>query len=227
MTDPEHARYLDIPEDVDADWAARRRLAEALRQLSEACVVGALDAAALDDASVRVEGLVASLGDATFTARDAFADGSYHTQPGHWIDRSALVGRCNPVAPPMRFEFVDGRSIATCTLGHRHGGAPGIAHGGIVAAAFDQLMGHCATMHGVGGLTTTLTIKFRKPTPLLVPLRFEAWLAQKVGPFATFEAASYGGDRALGSATGVFKLLEPGKAAHIFAGGPRPAPEGG
>ncbi len=218
MAEIDHGKYLDIPDDVDADWAARRRLAAALTRLTEACVVGDLTAEPLDRAAEQVEALVRSLGDRTRTASQAFADGSYHTQPAHWIDRSALVGRCNPVAPPMFFAFEEGRSIATCTLGHRHGGAPGIAHGGIVAAAFDQVMGHCATMHGVGGLTTTLTVRFKRRTPLQEPLRFEAWLAQKVGPYATFEAASFAGDRPLGTATGVFKILKAGQAEHLFAG---------
>jgi acyl-coenzyme A thioesterase PaaI-like protein len=218
MSEADPGRYLNIPDEVDPDWTARRRLSRALTRLTEACVAGDLDGVSLDTAAAAVEALADGLGTQTRTARDAFADGSYHDQPAHWIDRSALVGRCNPIAPPMMFRFEDGRSHATFTLGHRHGGAPGIAHGGIVAAAFDQAMGHCATMHGVGGLTTTLTIRFKKPTPLCEPLRIEAWRTQQVGPFATFEAASYSADRCLGTATGVFKVLDAAHAAHLFSG---------
>jgi acyl-coenzyme A thioesterase PaaI-like protein len=215
----EFGKYLDIPDDVDADWTARRALSAAIVRLTEACVAGAVAGSELALVAAEANALADRLGDEQRTARDSFADGTYHDRPAYWIDRSALIGRCNPVAPPMHITFVDGRSISEFTLGQRHGGAPGIAHGGIVAAAFDQIMGHCATMHGTGGLTTGLTVKYRRPTPLGVPLRYECWLGQKVGPYATFEAVAMHGTTRLGTATADFKALKPEQAARIFTGG--------
>lgn len=219
LTTAEAFRYLHIPDEVEPNWAARRRLGAALRALGDACVSVSVSTPELEAAAAVVEAATGRLGTRTYTAREAFADGSYHDEPGHWIDRSAVIGTCNPVAPPMRMEVVGDRSIGHVTLGQRHGGAPGIAHGGIVAACFDQVMGHAATVHGAGGLTVELVVRYRAPTPLDVPLRYESWPGERAGDLATFHADAFLGDRRIGSATARFKVLEAEQAARIFTGG--------
>ena len=41
-----------------------------------------------------------------------------------------------------------------------------MCHGGYVAAAFDEVLGLAQDLGGQSGMTGTLTIKYRRPTPL-------------------------------------------------------------
>ena len=55
-------------------------------------------------------------------------------------------------------------------------GYDGILHGGIIAATFDELLGSTNLVHMVGGMTGTLTIRYRRPTPVLKEIELEGWL---------------------------------------------------
>jgi hypothetical protein len=48
-----------------------------------------------------------------------------------------------------------------------------VVHGGVVATFFDCVIQHHNCDVGVAGKTTRLEVRYRRPTPLLVPLRFE------------------------------------------------------
>jgi acyl-coenzyme A thioesterase PaaI-like protein len=51
-------------------------------------------------------------------------------------------------------------------FGSAYEGPPGCVHGGYVAGAFDELLGATQSLSGRPGMTGTLTIKYRSPTPL-------------------------------------------------------------
>jgi acyl-coenzyme A thioesterase PaaI-like protein len=55
-----------------------------------------------------------------------------------------------------------------------HEGPPGGVHGGFVAALLDQLLGAANIAYGVGAMTAELIIRYRKPTPIGVPLTLQA-----------------------------------------------------
>jgi acyl-coenzyme A thioesterase PaaI-like protein len=44
-------------------------------------------------------------------------------------------------------------------------------HGGVSAMLIDQLLGHAAAASGHPGVTTDLSVRYRRPVPLDVPLR--------------------------------------------------------
>lgn len=165
-----------LPEEVDGPWAARRRLAAALRQLIDRCARAETDAATLDAARAQVEAALALLPEGR-TAAEAFADASYFSHPAVYIDRGALLGQSNPVAPPMNIRWErgreGGRSVCDLILGEAYVGAPGMVHGGMVAACFDQLLGHAVVMSGASALTGRLSVSFPRPTRLHTPLRWE------------------------------------------------------
>jgi Thioesterase superfamily len=58
-----------------------------------------------------------------------------------------------------------------CTLGHAYEGPPMYGHGGVSAMLIDQLLGHAAAASGHPGVTTELSVRYRRPVPLDVPLR--------------------------------------------------------
>lgn len=79
---------------------------------------------------------------------------------------SPIIGRRNPVSPRLAFR-VDGQRL----LGHgripvRFVGAPGTVHGGIVAAALDEIMGLVNVLNGEGAFTGTMSVRFHRPTPI-------------------------------------------------------------
>jgi acyl-coenzyme A thioesterase PaaI-like protein len=212
---PTHAWFL--PEDVDADWAARRQLADALRALTEACVTSEASIEQLEAAQKLVE-QARELLPSGRTAAQAFSDRSYFDRPGEWIDRGALLGHCNPVAPPMKINAGDGHATATVVLGERHVGAPGIAHGGILAACFDQVCGYCAVVGGHPGLTVNLDVRYRKPAHVGVELEFSAEITRVSGRGVTVEATCTRDGEELGTCRAVFIKLEREQGLALFGG---------
>ena len=71
----------------------------------------------------------------------------------------------------MRIEIGAGGAEGWCTLGHAYEGPPMYGHGGVSAMLIDQLLGHAAAASGHPGVTTDLSVRYRRPVPLDVPLR--------------------------------------------------------
>lgn len=92
-----------------------------------------------------------------------------------------VIGEGNPVAPPVRFE-VDGDVIeGRFTLGTAHEGPHMFGHGGMSAMLLDQALGHAAAAAGNVGVTTNLSVRYRRPVPLGVPLRVWARVGELDG----------------------------------------------
>jgi acyl-coenzyme A thioesterase PaaI-like protein len=51
--------------------------------------------------------------------------------------------------------------------------APGILHGGFLAAAFDEILGMATVFSGGPGMTRELSVHDLRPTPIDVDLEFE------------------------------------------------------
>jgi len=86
-----------------------------------------------------------------------------------------VAGPANPLSPPMLVRVCDDGSIVSdITMRPIHEGPPGGVHGGFVASLLDQLLGTANIVYGVGAMTAELTIRYRKPTPINVPLKLTA-----------------------------------------------------
>jgi acyl-coenzyme A thioesterase PaaI-like protein len=84
--------------------------------------------------------------------------------------------------------------VAELRLAPWFAGGPGVAHGGAVAAFFDDLMGFIPMAYLTPAVTARFEIDFIKPVLLGAPLRAEAWLAQRQGRKLWAEGAGYGED---------------------------------
>jgi acyl-coenzyme A thioesterase PaaI-like protein len=84
-------------------------------------------------------------------------------------------GAENPDSLGVRVRFEDDRVHGTVMLDHRHGGAPGFAHGGALSAVMDDLLGNVLIVIDRPGVTATKTVDFRGPALLGRTLRLEAW----------------------------------------------------
>lgn len=71
--------------------------------------------------------------------------------------------------------------VADLELVPWQGGGPGVAHGGILAAFLDELMGHVAVAHRLPAVTARFEIDYLRPVPIGRVIRGEAWLARVDG----------------------------------------------
>ena len=129
---------------------------------------------------------------------------------GHF-DMSPLIGRSNPLAPPITVEADDeGQVIARVVFGSAYEGPPGCVHGGYVAAAFDEVLGYAETFTGAPGMTGTLNVVYRTPTPLHTDLVFHAAVDRVEGRKIFVTGTLHAGDRLCAEATGIFISMKPG-----------------
>lgn len=96
---------------------------------------------------------------------------------------SPVVGARHPFAPPVRLVVAeDGTIDGEVTLGDAYNGPPwDLAHGGVIALIFDELLAAAPIVAAGGGFTGRLTIHYRKPTPLHEPLRLRSWMERASG----------------------------------------------
>jgi len=208
-------KLFDLPEEVHGEWAARRRLAQSIRDLTERCVRTEGDEAAMEAARVLVQQAAALLPEGG-TASEAFADKSYHADPAKWIDRGALYGQSNPIAPPMEIEMEAGVSRCRLVLTESYVGAPGIVHGGILAACFDQICGHCAVTNGFPGMTSRLELRYTRPARVYTDLTFEAKLSEQQGRQVTVTGSVCHDGVSLATCHAVFVVLNQTQSRQIF-----------
>ena len=93
-------------------------------------------------------------------------------------------------------------------FGAAYEGPPGCVHGGLVAAAFDEVLGFANSLSGHPGMTGTLTIRYRHPTPLQTELVFEARLDRVQGRKIFTSGELHAGDVRCAEAEGIFIKVE-------------------
>jgi len=87
---------------------------------------------------------------------------------------SPVSGKRNPIAPPLRlWKAGDSEVRGEVVFSPTYAGPPDAVHGGIIAAVFDEILAMSNVISGKAGFTGTLTIKYRKKTPLNTPI--ELW----------------------------------------------------
>lgn len=184
---------------------ALRKLAAALRKINEALID--MDAAEEDllAAAASAEQFAVRL-EATRKGHHqwGFAESSTAPSTRVMLDRSPVIGLGNPVAPPLSFRAEDGKVVGTGSFGMQYEGPPGHVHGGFVAAALDELLGMAQTLSGKSGMTGTLTVRYRRPTPLYKQLTFTAWVDRIEGRKIFTSGTIHDGERLCAEAEGVF-----------------------
>lgn len=203
-------------------WAERRRLAAALRRvIAHLTVVDTpeeeLRAAAdrLDDYATHLESHPPRpyLGFAE-TAIAQEPSSRSETQPteeegGGHFDFSPLIGHSNPLSPPIHCWAEQGHALAKVVFGTPYEGPPGHVHGGYIAAAFDEVLGYAQALTGQPGMTGTLTVKYRRPTPLQTELRFDCWVDRVSGRKVFASGTLHAGDTLCAEAEGIFISMGP------------------
>jgi acyl-coenzyme A thioesterase PaaI-like protein len=193
----------------------RLRLAEALRPLIALTVSGTPDDGALGATADAVEHLAADLAAGAGNGRRARQPPDPNRPSVEYFPTSPIAGILNPIAPPVVLEMVDGDDggpaeiRATAWFDYPYEGPPNCVHGGVIAATFDEILGAATMVSGNPGMTGTLTVRYRRPTPLRTDIRLEARYLDRDGRKIRAWAGMYHGDELTAEADGLFIEVMP------------------
>lgn len=202
---------------VSPQRAEMRRMAEAMRVVIERLVATKAPAEELAKAASALEDIAAALdGYPRGHLFEGFAETANSGDPHAHFDHSPIIGKANPLAPPLELAVVDGQVVGQAVFGSAYEGPPGAIHGGYVAAAFDEVLGMAQSLSGTPGMTGTLTIRYRRPTPLHTDLRFDAALDRKEGRKLFTSGTLHAGDELCAEAEGLFITVDFSKIAGMM-----------
>jgi acyl-coenzyme A thioesterase PaaI-like protein len=101
-------------------------------------------------------------------------------------------------------------------LGPSYEGGPGLVHGGVLSLIFDHVMGQAVFNAGYSAMTVSLEVRYRRPTPLDVPLAVAAEVEGAEGRKVFVRARVAADGTVTAEATGVFVQLTADNVANIF-----------
>lgn len=166
---------------------ARVRAATALRRLGHGLVGHDVDESVLSSIADTVESWFPDVESAPGRSR------SVETMKRHMFERPSegepigtfpdcvVSGDANPMGLDIQFFREGDEAVSHAVLGPAFEGAPNRAHGGVVAAVFDDLMGFVLTIHESPAYTAELTVRYRRPTPVGEEIEFRARLVDRKG----------------------------------------------
>jgi acyl-coenzyme A thioesterase PaaI-like protein len=163
--------------EADRVTALYAPLADAVRELIDATIRTEADDHVVADARSAIEAVTESL-----RQRVRPFGVSYRIDDRPLPLGNAVVGVCNPIAPPVVVHHEGGgRCWSEFVLGSAYEGPPKLVHGGVSALVLDHLLGEAAS-EGLSRarFTGTITVKYLRGTPL-GPLRCEAWIDRQEG----------------------------------------------
>lgn len=149
------------------DWSPsqeRTALGEALRRLLDVVVQTGAGPAELNAAAIAIDSVTASLAGPVVRADMAVDGDSYRAH------MSLVGGLSHPAAPQLVLEVTENGGTGQVTVGPVFQGGPGLVHGGILALLIDHAMGCVAARPERPAMTVRLSLRYRRPTPVGVPL---------------------------------------------------------
>jgi acyl-coenzyme A thioesterase PaaI-like protein len=185
---------MNLDETLD-ELDARTRMATALQRLGHSLLGHRVDIDLADRITATADSLIAEV--QTRPTRDRTAEMAANPRftallsggrlepigadgkPMDLFRDSIVSGRTNPMGIGLEVSREGDTVTATTTLGHAFEGAPGRAHGGIVAAILDETMGYVLPIIGELAYTANLNIDYVAPAPLHQQLRVTASLRDR------------------------------------------------
>ncbi|MHB8219560.1 MAG: PaaI family thioesterase [Acidimicrobiales bacterium] len=187
----------------------RNRLAAAVRRISALVVGRPLEDGDLSVAAAVVSSVADDLERAAGPGKAPRVQPDHTGHPQDFFPTSPVIGYANPVAPPVDFWAVRteegqlelrGRAVYDAP----YEGPPTCVHGGVIAELFDELLGSVNILTGRAGMTGTLTVRYRRPTPLLAPLDIVARQTGTEGRKIFAWGGVYHGGQLTAEAEGIF-----------------------
>jgi len=170
----------EITPPFNDEWVAKRRVANAIKQLTEVLVTSTPDTQKMHAIAEQLETTAEEFSQSPriFGRLDWSNSGEHGSFGQISHELNPMAGWSNPLAPPINSWIEDETAHATCECGWAYEGPPGSVHGGFVAAIFDQFLGMAQMLGGQPGMTGYLHIDYYNRTPLNTPLRLEGKLVK-------------------------------------------------
>jgi len=187
----------------------RYKVADIVRGITSLIVAAPLSDDALNAAADALEQVRTSLADAAEPQRRPRFQPDPDGLPQNFFPTSPAVGRANPIASPVKIEKAPGGLRGSAWFDYQYEGPPGCVHGGVIALVFDEILGAANIAERAPGMTGTLTIKYRKPTPIRRDLTLVARFEGRDGRKIRTWGGIYDGDELTAEADGIFIELSP------------------
>lgn len=211
---------------------ARLAAAAALRSLNHAFVAHDADEAQLRELAARANAGAATLRAGTHRDRLALmraaaaaaatstdlTGGFPPAAAGSGFSDRAVAGTTNPTSIEIDVGYEGDDVVGRFEFGSAFEGAPGRAHGGMVAAAFDDVTGFVIGQLREPAFTGELTVRFVKPVPVREPLEIRARLDGRERRKLFISAEGRAGDEIVATCKAIYITVDPS----IFAGSPDP-----
>ncbi len=129
-------------------------------------------------------------------------------EPVDHYDECAVSGRSNPFSIDMSAVRRGDAVVVRAVFGPAFEGVPGRAHGGLVAAAFDDCMGFLTAMYDHPVVQGELTIRYVAPTPIGEEVEIVVREVERQGRKVTVEAEMSAGGQVTARARGVHVVVD-------------------
>ncbi|HLM17169.1 MAG TPA: PaaI family thioesterase [Acidimicrobiia bacterium] len=137
---------------------------------------------------------------------------------GLGFEDRAVGGRSNPTSVEMDVRYDGDEIIAAVVLRRAFEGAPGRAHGGIVAAAFDDVTGFVIAQIQEPAFTGELTVRYLAPVPVDEPLEIRARLDGRERRKLFISGECLGDGAVIATCRAIYITVDPS----VFAQAPDP-----
>lgn len=199
-----------------ADFAARIRAAAVVRRLGHAIVGHEIEPDLLHGLADELERRLPPIENGAprsrmveIMKRNVFHQPADGQRIGTFPD-CVVSGDANPMGMGVGFFRRGDEAVAHVTLGPAFEGAPDRAHGGVVAAIFDDLMGFVLHILGTPAFTGELTVRYLAPTPVKAEIEFRAWLRDRQERKIWIEAEAVYDGTVAATASGLFIAIPAG-----------------
>jgi acyl-coenzyme A thioesterase PaaI-like protein len=206
----------------------RIEVATRLRQLSHEFVAHALTNQQLEKLAASIEEIASTVANAEPRERDLtnvdvsqfkMVVPDFSTVADHQLFSDSFVsGGANPLGIGASFRREGDTAVMEVVLGKAFEGAPGRAHGGVVAALIDETMGLVLAIHGNLAFTAQLDVTYLAPTPMGKAIAVRAWLKKASHRKLFIEASVEAEGVVLAKAKALFITVDPAKfLEHLVA----------
>jgi acyl-coenzyme A thioesterase PaaI-like protein len=137
---------------------------------------------------------------------------------GRGFEDRAVGGWSNPTSIELEVRYDNDEVVADFVLRRAFEGAPGRAHGGIVAAAFDDVTGFVIGKLQEPAFTGELTVRYVAPVPVDEPLEIRARLDGRERRKLFISAEARAGAAVVATCRAIYITVDPSR----FAGAPDP-----
>jgi acyl-coenzyme A thioesterase PaaI-like protein len=137
---------------------------------------------------------------------------------GRGFEDRAVGGSANPTSIELDVRYDNDEVVADVVLRRAFEGAPGRAHGGIVAAAFDDVTGFVIGKLQEPAFTGELTVRYLAPVPVDEHLEIRARLDGRERRKLFISAEARAGDVVVATCHAIYITVDPSR----FAGAPDP-----